>query len=85
MPFRKNDVESARKCTALQAADRGGMMFQPAPGIYPDVDEIDFTSMYPTIIVLENLSPETISDRRRPGFLPAVLEPLWSCGGPRNG
>ncbi|MGA2918149.1 type B DNA-directed DNA polymerase [Methanoregula sp.] len=76
VPFRKNDVESARKCTALQAADRGGMMFQPLPGIYPDVDEIDFTSMYPTIIVLENLSPETISDRQRPGFLPAVLEPL---------
>jgi DNA polymerase I len=76
VPFRKSDVETARRCAALQDADRGGMMFQPSPGIYPDVDEIDFTSMYPSIIVLANLSPETISDTRRPGFLPAVLRPL---------
>jgi DNA polymerase I len=76
VPFRKNDAESARKCTALHDADRGGMMFQPVPGIYPDVDEIDFTSMYPTIIVRENLSPETLSDTTRQGFLPSVLDPL---------
>ena len=63
----KNDVESARKCTALQDADRGGMMFQPVPGIYQDVDEIDFTSMYPSIIVQANLSPETLSGTTRPG------------------
>ena len=76
VPFRKNDVESVRKCTELQAANRGGMMFQPVPGIYPDVDEIDFTSMYPSIIVQANLSPETLHDTGRPGFLPVVLEPL---------
>ena len=76
VPFRKNDVETARRCTALQDADRGGMMFQPVPGIYPDVDEIDFTSMYPSIIVQANLSPETIGDEKRPGFLPGVLRPL---------
>ena len=76
VPFRKNDAESARKCTALHDADRGGMMFQPAPGIYPYVDEIDFTSMYPSIIVRENLSPETLLDTTRQGFLPEVLEPL---------
>ena len=76
VPFRKSDVETARRCTALQDADRGGMMFQPLPGIYPDVDEIDFTSMYPSIIVQENLSPETIGNEGRPGFLPGVLRPL---------
>jgi len=51
VPFRKSDPEVIRHISKLQAADRGGMMFQPAPGIYENVEEIDFTSMYPTIIV----------------------------------
>jgi DNA polymerase I len=76
VPFRKADVELARKITSLQDADRGGMMFQPRPGIYENVDELDFTSMYPSIIVQANLSPETIGHPDRPGFLPAALAPL---------
>jgi DNA polymerase I len=76
VPFRKSDAELLRKFAALKAADRGGMMFQPEPGIFEDVDEIDFTSMYPSIIVQENLSPETIGHPERQGFLPTALEPL---------
>jgi len=76
VPFRKSDPEMIRHITELQAADRGGMMFQPAPGIYEKVEEIDFTSMYPSIIVQSNLSPETIEHAERPGFLPAALRPL---------
>ena len=74
--FRKSDAEKVRRFAELRAADRGGMMFQPAPGVYGDVDEIDFTSLYPSIIVQSNLSPETIDHPERPGFLPAVLDPL---------
>ncbi len=70
VPFRKSDPEVIRHISRLQAADRGGMMFQPAPGIYEDVEEIDFTSMYPSIIVKSNLSPETIEHPERAGFLP---------------
>jgi len=80
VPFRKSDAEVLRKFADLKGADRGGMMFQPKAGIFEDVDEIDFTSMYPTIIVLENLSPETIHHPERhlikKGFLPEVLETL---------
>lgn len=76
VPFRKSDPEQVRKISHLQAADRGGMMLQPKPGIYENVDEIDFTSMYPSIIVQSNLSPETIEHKDRPGFLPAALKPL---------
>ena len=76
VPFRKSDPEMIRHISRLQAADRGGMMFQPVPGIYENVEEIDFTSMYPSIIVLENLSPETIGNSCREGFLPAALRPL---------
>jgi DNA polymerase, archaea type len=76
VPFRKSDPEMIRHISLLQAADRGGMMFQPVPGIYENVEEIDFTSMYPSIIVLANLSPETIGNSCRAGFLPAALRPL---------
>lgn len=76
VPFRKSDPETARKLAGLQTADRGGMMFQPVPGIYDNVEEIDFTSMYPSIIVRFNLSPETYGNSSIPGFLPAVLAPV---------
>jgi DNA polymerase I len=76
VPFRKSDPEMIRQVSSLQAADRGGMMLQPAPGVYENVEEIDFTSMYPTIIVQSNLSPETIEHPERAGFLPAALAPL---------
>jgi len=78
VPFRKSDAESLRKLASLRTGDRGGMMFQPEPGIFENVDEIDFTSMYPSIIVKANLSPETIrhTDTEKRGFLPIALEPL---------
>jgi DNA polymerase, archaea type len=77
VPFRKNDPELVRRVSALQGADRGGMMFQPVPGIYENVEELDFTSMYPAIIVQSNLSPETVGQNAgRRGFLPAALDPL---------
>jgi DNA polymerase I len=76
VPFRKSDPEMIRHISNLQAADRGGIMFQPAPGIYENVEEIDFTSLYPSIIVKANLSPETIEHPERAGFLPAALKPL---------
>jgi len=76
VPFRKSDPEQVRRIADLKAADRGGMMYQPEPGIYENVEEIDFTSMYPSIIVKANLSPETIGHPERTGFLPTVLKPL---------
>jgi DNA polymerase, archaea type len=76
VPFRKADVETARKFADLHEADRGGMMFQPAAGVYADVDEIDFTSMYPSIIVKFGLSPETIGHTDREGFLSSALKPV---------
>jgi DNA polymerase, archaea type len=76
VPFRKADAETIRKLADLRAADRGGMMFQPVPGIYENVDELDFTSMYPSIIVKFNLSPETLAPTEDVGFLASVLAPV---------
>jgi DNA polymerase I len=76
IPFRKSDPECVRRFPELKTADRGGMMFQPVPGLYERVHEIDFTSLYPSIIVACNLSPETLATPDRQGFLPGVLRPL---------
>ncbi len=76
VPFRKHDAERQRKVGELKEADKGGMIFQPKPGVHEGVHELDFTSFYPSIIVNYNLSPETLDDSKRRGFLSSVIEPL---------
>ncbi len=76
VPWRKADAEGMRCLPGLRSVDRGGMIFQPAPGIHASVHEIDFTSLYPSLIVRDNLSPETLTHPEKRGFLPEILEPL---------
>lgn len=76
VPFRKSDAERKKTLEELKGVDKGGMIFQPVPGLYENVWQLDFTSMYPSIIVRHNLSPETIGCGDRKGFLPEVLKPL---------
>jgi len=63
IPLYKDDHESAKTLDSFIEADRGGLYLQPVPGIYENVTELDFSSMYPSIIVRYNLSPETINER----------------------
>lgn len=76
VPFRKRDAEAVRNICELKACDKGGMIFQPEPGVYEKVHQIDFTSLYPSIIVKYNLSPETIEHPEMKGFLSTVLSSL---------
>jgi DNA polymerase I len=76
VPFRKRDAEGLRNISELRACDKGGMIFQPESGVYEKVHQIDFTSLYPSIIVKYNLSPETIEHPEMEGFLSTVLSSL---------
>ena len=76
IPFRKRDAEGFRNISDLRACDKGGMMFQPEPGVYEKVHQIDFTSLYPSIILKYDLSPETIEHPEMKGFLSTVLSSL---------
>lgn len=76
VPFRKRDAEGVRDISELKACDKGGMIFQPEPGVYEKVHQIDFTSLYPSIIVKCNLSPETIEHPEMKGFLSTVISSL---------
>lgn len=78
VPFRKNDAEATRSCRDVRLDDRGGMILQPVPGLYGAAAQIDFTSFYPSIIVNYNISPETLANPEKHGFLPSVIAPLLS-------
>ena len=61
VPAFKDDHEKEKTIETLFTTDKGGFVLQPDPGIYENIYEIDFSSMYPTIIVNYNLSPETVT------------------------
>lgn len=40
---------------------RGGLVIEPTPGVYFDVSVLDFASLYPSLIKVQNLSYETVN------------------------
>ncbi len=66
IPLYKDDHENSRSVCELLERDRGGLVLQPDPGLYLNVYEIDFSSMYPSIMVNYNLSPETVTGSKKP-------------------
>ena len=67
VPYTKQQAEYYKSARSLLRSDRGGLVFQPQIGLHTDVVEIDFVSMYPSIISLFNVSPETVK----------VTSPMW--------
>jgi len=63
IPPVKRNPEYLKTVSELATIDRGGLIFQPRPDIYQNVAEVDFASMYPTLMVTRNISPETICTR----------------------
>lgn len=63
IPAKKREPEDFKSAATLLVADRGGLIFQPKPGYHEQVAELDFVSMYPTIMVEHNVSPETVNCR----------------------
>ena len=63
IPWKKNRPEEFKSALALVEADRGGVIFVPPVGVHDGVDEFDFASLYPHIMVRNNLSTETLNCR----------------------
>jgi len=59
--WKKNRPEDFKTAEELLLADRGGMIFEPEVGIHDGIVEVDFVSMYPNIMVIHNISPETLN------------------------
>ncbi len=60
VPRRKEDPEEFKTGLHLLRYDRGGFVFEPGKGFHTEVGEIDFSSMYPSIMERYNISPETV-------------------------
>lgn len=60
IPPRKSVPEETKTARELIVADRGGFIFEPRIGVFDSVGEIDFSSMYPSLMVKKNISPETV-------------------------
>ncbi|KAA3660257.1 MAG: hypothetical protein DWQ04_19930, partial [Chloroflexi bacterium] len=92
VPYTKQQAEYYKSARTLLRSDRGGMVYQPQIGLHTDVVEIDFVSMYPSIISRFNVSPETVNvtsnemaivpelnmpiDQSKRGLLPETLQPI---------
>jgi DNA polymerase elongation subunit (family B) len=73
IPWKRQNPEYFKTAWKLLQSDRGGYIFDPKVGVFDNVAELDFASMYPNIMVKFNISPETVlcsccndSDRRVP-------------------
>ena len=77
VPVQKQQVEGTKTLAELIRADHGGLIYQPIIGLHSHVAQIDFSSMYPAIMVQHNISPETVGVENAPeGLVPITLRPL---------
>jgi DNA polymerase-2 len=92
IPWQKSEPEAFKTASQLLLTDKGGLTYQPIVGLFENVGELDFSSMYPTMMAKFNISPETVGCeccpnsrvpeigyticRRRRGLVPKVLEHL---------
>ncbi|MEE9459282.1 MAG: 3'-5' exonuclease [Candidatus Bathyarchaeia archaeon] len=62
-PWFKALPEDLKTAEELIIADRGGLYYSPRVGVHDDVGELDFSSLYPTLMCKFNLSGETVRCR----------------------
>ncbi len=75
VPWKKNRPERFRPADHLVTADRGGTILRPPVGVHDHLDEFDFASLFPQIMVRHNLSAETLDCRccpRSPHVAPGL-------------
>ncbi|HEY5191498.1 MAG TPA: DNA polymerase domain-containing protein, partial [Candidatus Deferrimicrobium sp.] len=61
VPYKKREPEEFKSGVDLVVADKGGLTYIPRPGMHENVGELDFASMYPSLMDRYNISPETIN------------------------
>jgi DNA polymerase-2 len=61
VPYKKREPEEFKSGIDLVVTDKGGLTYLPRPGLHENVGELDFASMYPSLMDRYNISPETIN------------------------
>jgi DNA polymerase II len=79
VPWHKQEPEALRSAAGQSRTDLGGLVAQPPVGLHRDVAEIDFISMYPSIMRHFNISPELVGKPSdEPGLVPKRWRPCWT-------
>ena len=79
VPWKKNRPEDTKTAWSLLHADRGGLYLDSKPGVYGHVIELDFASLFPSIIATRNISTETLNCpccQAKVGSTPSSFVPL---------
>lgn len=63
IPWKPVLAERFKSRSELFAGDRGGLIIEPRIGVYENVAELDFVSLFATIMIKKNISAETIECR----------------------
>ncbi len=74
IPYKRPVKEEFKSFSTLLVADRGGLHFMPKIGFHEQVAELDFASMYPSLMRNHNISPETLNCRCCPQTKTTVPE-----------
>ncbi|MBA3750102.1 MAG: hypothetical protein H0X03_04265, partial [Nitrosopumilus sp.] len=61
VPFKPKTSEIFKTFFDLLKVDKGGFVFESKPGVYDNIVELDFVSLYPNIMLKKNVSSETIN------------------------
>jgi DNA polymerase I len=54
-------TRNERRRRSNQGAYEGGFVYTPESGLHEDISVFDFRSLYPTVMVAHNISPETLN------------------------
>lgn len=60
LPRNKKIPEAFKSALDLLIGDRGGFIFEPRLGVHDSICELDFSSMYPSLMRKYNISAETV-------------------------
>jgi DNA polymerase-2 len=60
LPRNKKIPEAFKSALDLLVGDRGGFVFEPRVGLHSSIGELDFSSMYPSLMAKYNISAETV-------------------------
>jgi len=85
IPWKPVLAESFKSRAELLVADRGGFIFEPELGVHEGVAELDFNSLYPSIMMKKNISAETVRCACCPDSANRVPELDWNVCERRRG
>ena len=85
IPWKPTMAERFKDRDELLTADRGGFIFEPKVGTHENVGELDYSALFPNIMLRKNISAETVKCPCCPDSQNRVPELDWNVCQRRTG